>query len=98
MEAGRDINLTVLDTIYGVWATCSKVTPATIKNCFSYCVFVAPASSSTPEDEDDDPHDDTPLGELIQSLWHAGMEVSAGDAEDEAVYQTVDDNLLISAP
>ena len=63
-------------------------------NCFSHCGFVVPASVSTPGD-DDDPDDDIPLAELIQSLWGAGMEVFA---EDEALYETVDDNLLTSAP
>ena len=56
---------------------------------FSHCGFVAPTSVSTQED------DDIPLAQLIQSLWHAGMEVSA---KDEAVYETVDDNLLTYAP
>ena len=91
MEAGRD--RTVLDAIYGVEAAWNKVTPATIKNCFNYCGFVVTASASTPEDDDTD--DGIPLAELIQSLRQAGMDISA---EDEALYKTVNDNLLTSAP
>ena len=32
---------------------------------------------------------------MIKSLWHAGIEVSA---EDKAVYNTMDDNLLTTVP
>ena len=42
MEVGRDCNWTVLDAIYGVRDAWNKVTPATIKNCFNHCGFVAP--------------------------------------------------------
>ena len=37
----------------------------------------------------------SPFAKLIESLPSAGMEVSA---EDEAVYNTVDDNLLAAVP
>ena len=60
MEAGRDFNKTVLDAVCGVEAAWSKVTPATIKNCYSHFGFVVPVSAATPED-DDDPEDDIPL-------------------------------------
>ena len=56
--------------------------------------FVAPASASVSE-HDDDPDDDISLAQLIESLLHASMEVSA---EDVAVYNTVDYNLLITVP
>ena len=92
METGKDFNWTVLDAIYGVEATWNKITSATIKNYFNYCNFVA--TSPAPEDYDD-PDDDIPFVQLIERLRHAGIEVSS---EDEAVYNTVDNNLLTAVP
>ena len=45
MEAGRELNWTVIDAIYGVQTAWSKVTPATINSCFIHCGFMAPTSA-----------------------------------------------------
>lgn len=86
--------ITILDAILMIYDAWSKLTPATISNCFKHAGFVrdspSPSVAVATDKEDYDDDDDQPLSEWARALKEG---LPLGNEELEQ-YSTVDDDLV----